>query len=110
MDKFTKRSAVFMILIAVIFILLIPLEVFLVNKTDAISTQLLLMQAAGEAGYTELMTVKSWLKVIVGVIGALKIIAGVFMIFLGAAMLNRGRKNKNEIKQIDTDNIGENND
>lgn len=108
MDKFTKRSAIIIIALSVFFILLIPLEIFLENKFDAVNTQLLLKQAADVANYSDIMGVKSALKVGIAIINVCKIIIGIFVALLGITILNKNLpKNEKKETQNESKNEGE---
>lgn len=109
MDKLTKRSAVLVIVLSVIFVLLIPLGIYLENRFDAINTQLLLQQAADAANYSDMMGIKSAMKTGIVIINVCKVIIGILMILLGITILNRNLpKNENkEVKEIESDNKGE---
>ncbi|MCQ2573602.1 MAG: hypothetical protein MJ182_06885 [Treponema sp.] len=109
MDKLTKRSAVLVIVLSVIFVLLIPLGIYLENRFDAINTQLLLQQAADAANYSDMMGIKSAMKTGIVIINVCKVIIGILMILLGITILNRNLpKNENkEVREIESDNKGE---
>ncbi|MCQ2585121.1 MAG: hypothetical protein MJ185_05975 [Treponema sp.] len=109
MDKLTKRSAVLVIVLSVIFVLLIPLGIYLENRFDAINTQLLLQQAADAANYSDMMGIKSAMKTGIVIINVCKVIIGILMILLGITILNRNLpKNENkEVRKIESDNKGE---
>ena len=112
MDKFTKRSAILVIVLSVIFILLIPLGIFLENKIDAINTQLILKQAADAANYSDMMGIKTALKTGIVIINICKIIIGIFMILLGITILNKNlsKKNQKEPEKIESKLNGEDNE
>lgn len=112
MDKLTKRSAIFVIVLSVIFILLIPLGIYLENRFDAINTQLLLQQAAGSVEYSTMMGIKAGLKAGLIVINVCKLIIGILMILLGIIILNRNlpKKEDKKLKENESKNEGETND
>lgn len=112
MDKLTKRSAILVIVLSVIFILLIPLGIYLENRFDAINTQLVLQQAADAANYSEMMGIKSGLKAGIVLINICKIVIGVLMILLGITILSRNlpKKETQKAKEIETNDKGESNE
>ncbi|WP_407398839.1 hypothetical protein [Treponema sp.] len=83
MEKITKKQAVFIIILASLFIMLIPLGVYLENKFDAVNTQLLLMQAEGAADYSDMMGLKALLKTVINLICIIKFAIGILIILLG---------------------------
>lgn len=109
MDKLTKRSAIFVIVLSVIFTLLIPLGIYLENRFDAINTQLLLQQAAGSVEYSTMVGIKAWLKAALVVLNVCKLIIGIFMILLGIIILNRNlpKKEDKKLKEKESKNKGE---
>ena len=95
-----KKTAVLIIILAVFFVALIPLQVFVENKADAINTQLVLQQAADSAEYSSMMAVKSWLKVAVIAISILKVCTGILMILLGIILISRSMGKLAKAKKI----------
>ncbi|MCQ2596588.1 MAG: hypothetical protein MJ181_01965 [Treponema sp.] len=112
MDKFTKRSTILVIVLSVIFILLIPLGIFLESKFDAINTQLLLKQAADAASYSDMMGIKSALKTGIVIINVCKIFIGILMILLGITILNKNlpKKSQKKPEKIESKLNGEENE
>lgn len=83
MEKITKKQAVFIIILASVFIMLIPLGVYLENKFDAVNTQLLLVQAEGAADYSDMMGLKALLKTVINLVCIIKFAIGILIILLG---------------------------
>lgn len=85
----TKKKIVTVLVLSIFFILLIPFQVYVENMADTVNAQLLLLQAADDAGFSDLMTTKTMLKCAVGFIQALKVFSGAIIVLTISTMIKK---------------------